>query len=290
MKGSEAFEDLGCCPEAARLPPPFGATEHVCIAMEQNDVNPDGDPAVRRRREQKVTTYGWTRKPATRTQWMPAVSFARWRREIATVMALAAIAMPSGTLAQDLSGRVAWAWDTFINDCGRAISDPNAFLQSHPPSNASAGIILDSSPDGQVVVATVQTAETYRQVQMLGTPGRLAIYCETYAGAFDPNVAHDGYGHLLGGAPNAPRLADHLRARLANLEGVTVAGGEVSEPAVHIYGAEVAVPGMPVMQDPKIDLLAITAPMAGRQAFIHAYADAFSLHLNGLYFIEAEGQ
>lgn len=204
-----------------------------------------------------------------------------------------AVALTAGTwvgtasaqaLPPDVPGRVAYLWDAYLADCGRAVADPNGFLQSHPPHNPAAGVVVDSTPDGQVVVARIFQGVAYsRQIEFLGTPGRLVIICEASIGAYDA-LSGAMPGHDAAGGVAAVPFADLLRAHAAAQPGVTIAGGPVE-------GHDVleAVSGLSVerVAGSQQHIFSISAPMGGEAAFIYGYADGYSIHLTGAHFIEA---
>ena len=186
---------------------------------------------------------------------------------------LAAIAfamLPAAVPSQDMASAVARGWQSYLEMCGSALTDPQGFLDAHPTVSADGTIQVDSSPDGAVVVALRQEQDLFRMVEFLGIPGRIAVYCEVNHTVLDLSQA------MLQADGSA--TAEALRAYVASQPGSWIKGGAVMD-------------GMRAMPDGHgydfaNNIFAITAPMGGRDAFIYASAHAGGFHLNGLYFIE----
>lgn len=186
---------------------------------------------------------------------------------------LAAIAfamLPAAASAQDMASAVARGWQSYLQMCGSAVSNPQAFLDAHPTVSQDGTIMVDASPDGAIVVALSQEQDMYRMVEFLGIPGRVAVYCELHHTVLDLSHA------VINGDGSA--MAEALRSHVASQPGSWIRGGPVMDgmrATVDGHGSEFA-----------NNIFAITAPMGGNEVFIYASANAGGFQFNGLYYIE----
>ena len=58
--------------------------------------------------------------------------------------------LPAAVPAQDMASAVARGWQSYLEMCGSALTDPQGFLDAHPTVSADGTIQVDSSPDGAV--------------------------------------------------------------------------------------------------------------------------------------------
>jgi hypothetical protein len=213
------------------------------------------------------------------------------RPEVLSIATLCVLAAPAS--AQDVAAAVSRNWDVFSENCASAISDPQAYLDTHPKVGEFGNSLIDASPDGQVVVARKNEKGLYFRVEYLGMPGRLAVLCELYGLAglsTEIGLDTNAIGEMLSGnfdmeeGPVIPSnvVADATRAFFANLPETTIAGGLVPD-------------GLPasMMSDGDLTysnyIFSVQTQLAGRQMFVYANAHTTALDLTSLnYFVAGE--
>ena len=169
------------------------------------------------------------------------------------------------------SASVESVWTEFETSCGSVLTDPAAFVTSHPAAAPDGTPLVVRSPDNQVLALYDFGPGWLRSFELIGVPGALQILCQVYGG-----------GHTLPddiGAAEAAILArvEEFKSFVAARADTVLVGGPI--PPVGPGGFRLDMFGVDISDH----IYGIQTDLGGEPRFVYAKIEGGDLSLVGLY-------